>query len=231
MTSSLLLNQILNFLYPLIKKFLNFEKLKTKQNYWNDSGTASSVTKTISKEEVLDSVSRIVTEREPILFPPVKNPHITSPFGWRTLNLDGKPSKQFHLGIDLGGYNDVIAPEDCVIKSVLGKDKEYPVRFVWENNTWKDRIKSGEIPAGRAWTPYIIAVGVHTKNQYKFKHTDAGKTKGQKIQAGEVIGKTGNFGYSLGAHLHFEVWPFDEKSQSWKEPIDPEKFLTEKGLL
>ncbi|TGM88526.1 M23 family metallopeptidase [Leptospira licerasiae] len=223
--------QYFSFLYPIVKKFLNFDKIQKKQFYWNDSDLAYASTKKISKEEVLDSLSRIATEREPVLFAPVKNPHITSRFGWRVLNLDGKASKQFHLGIDLGGYNDVIAVEDCVIKSVLGKDKEYPVRFVWENGTWKDRIKSGEIPEGRAWTPYIIAVGVHTKNQYKFKHTDARKAKGQKVKAGEVIGKTGNFGYSLGSHLHFEVWPFDEKGQKWKEPIDPEIFLKEKGLL
>ncbi|UOG42497.1 M23 family metallopeptidase [Leptospira noguchii] len=223
--------QVLNFLFPLIKKFLNFDKIQTQQNYWNNSQIAETNMRKISKEETLDSISEIVTQKNPIFFAPVSNLHITSKYGWRYLNIDGRMSKQFHLGIDLGGYNDVFAPEDLIIKSVLGRDRKYPVKFRWEKNTWVNLVKSGEVPEDRAWTPFVLAIGVHSKNLYKFKHTDAKVKKGDKVSAGDLIGKSGNYGFSLGAHLHFEVWPWDERAQDWKKATDPEKFLKDKGLL
>ncbi|EMN89555.1 M23 family metallopeptidase [Leptospira weilii] len=224
--------QILNLLIPLIRKRLNLKAIQTNQNYWNDSQIAEANTKKISQEKAFDSISKIPVQREPVFCLPVSNSHITSRYGWRYLNIDGKKSKQFHLGIDLGGCNDVFAPEDCVIKSILGRDPLYPVKFRFEiNNTWVNLVKSGEVPADRAWTPYVLAVGVHSKNLYKFKHVDPKVRKGDKVSAGDLIGKSGNYGYSLGAHLHFEVWPWDEKAQDWKKETDPEKFLKEKGLL
>ncbi|EKR66297.1 MULTISPECIES: M23 family metallopeptidase [Leptospira] len=223
--------QILNFLFPLIRKFLNLKAIQTSQNYWNESSSAVTNTKKISREEAFDSISNIPVQRDPIFCLPVSDPHITSPYGWRNLNIDGKKSKQFHLGIDLGGYNDVFAPEDCVIETVLGRDRKYPVKFRWEKNTWVNLVKSGEVPEDRAWTPFVLAIGVHSKNRYKFKHTDPRVKKGDKVSAGDLIGKSGNYGYSLGAHLHFEVWLWDEKAQDWKKETDPEKFLKEKGLL
>ncbi|EKP13035.1 M23 family metallopeptidase [Leptospira borgpetersenii] len=223
--------QILNLLIPLVRKFLNLKAIQTNQNYWNKSLVAIDNTKKISREEAFDTISDIPVQRIPIFRLPVSNPHITSPYGYRYLNIDGKKSKQFHLGIDLGGYNDVFAPEDCVIETVLGRDRKYPVKFRWEKNTWVNLVKSGEVPEDRAWTPYVLAIGVHTKNRYKLKHTDPRVKKGDKVSAGDLIGKSGNYGYSLGAHLHFEVWPWDEKAQDWKKETDPEKFLKEKGLL
>ncbi|EMF79670.1 peptidase, M23 family [Leptospira weilii serovar Topaz str. LT2116] len=223
--------QILNLLLPLIRKFLNLKAIQTNQNYWNDSRFAEISTNKISSKEAFDSISKIPIRREPVFCLPVSNPHITSRYGWRYLNIDGKKSKQFHLGIDLGGYNDVFAPEDCVIKSILGRDPLYPVKFRFEKNTWVNLVKSGEVPEDRAWTPFVLAVGVHSKNLYKFKHVDPNVRKGGKVSAGDLIGKSGNYGYSLGAHLHFEVWPWDEKSQDWKKETDPETFLKDKGLL
>ncbi|MDI7227957.1 M23 family metallopeptidase [Leptospira santarosai] len=223
--------QILNLLIPLIRKFINLKAVQTKQNYWNESSIAVANTKKISREETFDSITKIPVQRDPIFCLPVSNPHITSRYGWRFLNIDGKKSKQFHLGIDLGGFNDVLAPEDLVIKTVLGRDRKYPVKFRWEKNTWVNLVKSGEVPEDRAWTPFVLAVGVHTKNLYKFKHTDPKVKKGDTVSAGDLIGKSGNYGYSLGAHLHFEVWPWDEKARDWKKETDPEKFLKDKGLL
>ncbi|EMO13535.1 peptidase, M23 family [Leptospira santarosai str. CBC523] len=223
--------QILNLLIPLIRKFINLKAVQTNQNYWNESSASVLSTKKISKKEAFASISNIPIQRDPIFRLPVSDPHITSPYGWRYLNIDGKKSRQFHLGIDLGGYNDVLAPEDLVIKTVLGRDRKFPVKFRWEKNTWVNLVKSGEVPEDRAWTPFVLAIGVHSKNLYKFKHTDPRVKKGDKVSAGDLIGKSGNYGYSLGAHLHFEVWPWDEKAQDWKKETDPEKFLKDKGLL
>jgi murein DD-endopeptidase MepM/ murein hydrolase activator NlpD len=43
------------------------------------------------------------------------------------------------------------------------------------------------------------------------------------VSAGQVLAEYGNLGYSMGAHLHFEVW-------IGGRPTDPELFFAEKGL-
>ncbi|RHX89866.1 M23 family metallopeptidase [Leptospira stimsonii] len=217
--------------FQIQKHFLNFEKIKEKQNYWNESVLSQVKTNRIESDAVHASLATFPSVVEPTFFCPVDEPHVTSPFGWRTLNINGKGSRQFHLGIDLGGEKDIKLPEDCVIKTILEKDDEYPVRFHYENGTWVDLISTKKIPKERAWTPFIIAVGVHTKNQYKFKHVDSQVSVGQNLKAGMVIGRSGNLGYSMGPHLHFEVWPWNEKKQSWPDPMDPAKFLKSKKLL
>ncbi|WP_061235254.1 M23 family metallopeptidase [Leptospira weilii] len=229
------MNQILEFLksasFEVQKHFLNFDAIQQTQNYWNDSPLAGLETKHIGSEAVKASLPVFPPVLEPVFVCPVDEPHITSPFGYRTLNINGKPSKQFHLGIDLGGERKIKIPEDCIIKTVLQRDEKYPVRFHYEKGTWIDLIRTGKIPRGRAWTPYIIAIGVHTKNQYKFKHIDSYVLVGQNVKAGTVIGTSGNLGYSMGPHLHFEVWPWNEKTKSWPTPMDPAKFLKSKNLI
>jgi murein DD-endopeptidase MepM/ murein hydrolase activator NlpD len=44
-------------------------------------------------------------------------------------------------------------------------------------------------------------------------------TVGQKLAAGDVVGKTGSSGRSTGPHLHYEV-------RHNGEPVDPLRFLT-----
>lgn len=82
--------QILNLLIPLVRKFLNEKAIQTNQNYWNVSSVAVGSTKEISREEVFNSISKIPVQRDPIFHLPVSTPHITSPYGWRYLNIDGK---------------------------------------------------------------------------------------------------------------------------------------------
>ncbi|MDI7187105.1 M23 family metallopeptidase [Leptospira santarosai] len=223
-----ILETLKSVFYEIQKHFLDFDAIQKKQNYWNDSFLSEFKTERIGSEAIRTTLPPVL---EPVFVCPVDGPHMTSPFGWRTLNINGKPSKQFHLGIDLGGIKDIQAPEDCVIKTVLKRDETYPVRFRYENGTWVDLISTKKIPKNRAWTPYVIAVGVHTKNQYKFKHVDSKVSVGQKLKAGMIIGRSGNLGYSMGSHLHFEVWPWNETKRSWSEPMDPAKFLKSKNLI
>uniref|UniRef100_UPI000773AE55 hypothetical protein n=1 Tax=Leptospira interrogans TaxID=173 RepID=UPI000773AE55 len=179
------MSQILDFLksvsYEVQKHFLNFEEIQKKQNYWNASFLSRLSTSKMNTAAVNVKLSVMPPVLDPVFVCPVDEPHITSPFGPRTLNINGNPSKQFHLGIDLGGEREIKIPEDCIIKTVLKRDEKHPVRFRYENGTWVDLISTKKIPKGRAWTPYIIAVGVHTKNQYKFKHVDSVVSIGQKV--------------------------------------------------
>ncbi|EMM77076.1 M23 family metallopeptidase [Leptospira santarosai] len=217
--------------FEIQKHFLDFDAIKKTQSYWNDSTLSKVKTNRIGSDLIISGLAPTPSVVEPTFFCPVDEAHITSPFGWRTLNINGKPSRQFHLGIDLGGINEIQAPEDCVIKTVLKRDETYPVRFRYENGTWIDLISTRKIPKDRAWTPYVIAVGVHTKNQYKFKHVQPNVSVGQRLKAGMIVGKSGNLGYSMGPHLHFEVWPWNETKRSWPAPMDPAKFLKSKNLI
>ncbi|EQA69628.1 M23 family metallopeptidase [Leptospira noguchii] len=228
------MNPILDFLksasFKIQKHFLDFDAIQKTQHYWNDSTLSKAKTNRIGSEASLPTFPPVFG---PVFVCPVDEPHITSPFGWRILSINGKPSRQFHLGIDLGGERKIKIPEDCIIKTVLKKDEKYPVRFRYdyESGTWMDLISKNKIPKGRAWTPYIIAVGIHTRNQYKFKHVDSIVSEGQNVKAGMIIGRSGNLGYSMGPHLHFEVWPWNKKEQSWPKPMDPAKFLKSKNLI
>ncbi|EQA81075.1 hypothetical protein LEP1GSC193_0421, partial [Leptospira alstonii serovar Pingchang str. 80-412] len=71
--------QILNFLIPLMRNFLNLKAIQTSQNYWNESSSAVANTKKISREEAFDSISKIPVQSDPVFCLPVSDPHITSP--------------------------------------------------------------------------------------------------------------------------------------------------------
>ena len=53
-------------------------------------------------------------------------------------------------------------------------------------------------------------------------------TTGQQVTAGTQIGKVGREGNVTGCHLHFEVR--QSSAQGQDQPIDPEPFLTERGV-
>jgi murein DD-endopeptidase MepM/ murein hydrolase activator NlpD len=48
--------------------------------------------------------------------------------------------------------------------------------------------------------------------------------EGDRVHAGDLVGRVGNSGSSTGAHLHLEVWVDDE-------PVDPRPWLEKRELL
>lgn len=219
-----------------------------QQNYWNDP-IAETFAKNISSIEVLQTANRKVEEAPVegkhfnLRFPANTPWRITSPYGPRTLTIDGKKVKQTHIGIDVNGARDLFTPEDVIIKKILPLDVKYPNRFIKDpKKGYLDGIKAGKIPAGRAWTPYIIAMGIHTKTLYKFKHC---VVKGKKYDVGSelycdtLFCVSGDFGYSLGPHLHFETYQFnpvvtlskiDGTKTNWPKPMDPLLYYQEYGM-
>lgn len=214
------MNQVLNFLLPIISSFLNHKKLEKKSNNWNESPIAKKQTETL-RSEIPEP-----TKELPKYFHPIRivSARVSSPYGYRTLNIDGKAVRQFHIGTDFGGSGPVYAVEDSIVVKALAADKKYPVRFAKRDGTWVDLIKAKEIPSDRAWTPYVILKGIHTGNEYKYKHVDPSVEVGAEITAGTEVGRSGNFGYSMGAHLHFEVW---KNSKT----VDPVNFLKSLELV
>ncbi|GEM_PF-5912169 len=75
----------------------------------------------------------------------------------------------------------------------------------------------------------------HGNNVYSiYSHnSEAYVTPGQRVQAGQVIGRQGDEGYSFGSHLHFEVHVGSPFTGDWREPfrggrfVDPRDWLPE----
>lgn len=227
-----IVNFILNFLWPLIRKFVpgNFGQLAG----WNTPAQEEKAQpQSISKEDTISLAKAEALAGNPNHFPigiPVKGTYrITSPFGWRTLPAVGR---NLHIGVDIGGERLIDAPEDMIIKKIVMPDAKYPCRFLRENGTFVDGVRSGRIPEGRAWTPYIVAVGVYSKIKYVFKHVvpTIPLSEGLKVYQDADFCKSGNLGFSQGAHLHFETWPFNESKQDWPAAENPVKVLKGYGV-
>ncbi len=121
---------------------------------------------------------------------------LTSPYGYRV--LEGK--KQFHSGYDLvgvGSYDVVCAVAGKVIRSRIVTDESNP--------TWQ-------------WGNYVCVRGTDGLDYYYCHLKSRAVTEGQIVNVGDKLGVMGNTGYSLGAHLHFEVRRGNEK-------INPETIL------
>lgn len=168
----------------------------------------------------------------PIVVWPVKGRVQTSGYGWRELKYDGKLHKNKHEGIDIcGATTEIIAPEDGVIKKVLGKDIAHPCLFEKKNGEWQKVTP----PPGKqwgdgtwAWTPYIVFVGAFTKTMYIFRHCETPWPAGTGLKVGDKLGNYGNLGYSMGQHCHFETYPYSEalvKGTHWPTAVDPNAMM------
>lgn len=112
-----------------------------------------------------------------------KTSEIGSKFGKR-------PSlKDFHLGIDFRVYNRP------VVAAMDGKVIEVTTNGI-------DR--KGKLVPGTPDNHIYLDHG--QKRVTRYRHLSKVKVrKGQKVKRGQVIGISGNTGYSTGAHLHFEL--------------------------
>jgi murein DD-endopeptidase MepM/ murein hydrolase activator NlpD len=140
---------------------------------------------------------------------------VTSPFGWRIHPIE--KYKKHHNGVDLWGpakkiYNEawhdgkVIAAGTSALKNPDGS---------LGGVGWYVDIRS--IIDGK---PFVTRYAHMVENSLKV-------VKGQKIEAGTILGVMGNTGASAGRHLHFEIckgrvhrWTSDGSGF-----VDPLKFV------
>ncbi|MFC1637707.1 murein hydrolase activator EnvC family protein, partial [Candidatus Margulisiibacteriota bacterium] len=116
---------------------------------------------------------------------------MTSRFGYRRHPIWG--GRHFHTGIDMAGKFGT---------AIKAADSGEVIFAGW----WDGYGKAVVIDHGRKTT----TVYAHLSRIYK--------TVGAVVAKGQVIGLTGNTGYSTGPHLHFEV-------RKNGKPVDPMKFL------
>ena len=134
---------------------------------------------------------------------------ITSPFGWRVHPID--KVKRHHNGCDLWGPNPKIYIEAFHDGTVIAA------------GTSKLRLSNGAL-GGVGWyvdirskingTWYVHRYAHMVENSLKVK-------KGQKVEAGTILGIMGNTGASAGRHLHFEI----NKGKVWRWTSDGSGFV------
>lgn len=136
---------------------------------------------------------------------------ITSKMGWRIHPV--KKTKKHHNGTDIGG---------------LVKDPIYIEAFA-DGKVLKAQVSTA---AGGGFGHYVILQHKIDGEYYTslYAHLAAGSMQvkpGQKVKAGQVLGKMGSTGMSTGRHLHWEIWK--GKTHGWSADgrgfVEPVSFV------
>jgi len=125
---------------------------------------------------------------------------ITSPFGTRYNPFTDRVSN--HGGIDLASTWNA-----SVLATAPGVIEEH---WIWHDTFGK----------------YIV---INHNNGYRTHYAHLSETyihEGLEIERGQVIGRIGSTGISLGRHLHYGISKWDEESQEWIL-LDPIAFMRE----
>lgn len=126
---------------------------------------------------------------------------VTSAYGWRDLNGDGK--KEYHSGIDLvrEGYR-----LDWIVAHSDGKI----IKF-------QDGL--GNMKGSNSYGNYVkIDHGNGYYTLYAHMRKGLSVKNGQTVKAGTRLGYMGDSGNAYGGHLHFELWEGGNR-------IDPTPYL------
>jgi murein DD-endopeptidase MepM/ murein hydrolase activator NlpD len=129
-----------------------------------------------------------------------KTNRITSKFGRRTFSFNGKIVTDYHNGID-------IAPVD---------GKPSPVFAVASGTVLHAGLGNAFMYAGRWYKNPEIIIDHGEGIVSKYVHnSEIHVLKGQHVQQGQVIGKSGKEGASTGVHLHLGIM----KNNVWVDPM------------
>jgi murein DD-endopeptidase MepM/ murein hydrolase activator NlpD len=126
---------------------------------------------------------------------PGKSWKVTSPFGWRMHPI--KKTKKHHNGVDIwqGGATTYLeAWADGKVIAVYKNDSP-------ASSGHRVDVQSTVMGKKVTWTYFHMV-----KGSIKVK-------KGDRVVAGQVIGKMGETGFATGKHLHWEIWAGHVKSQ------------------
>jgi murein DD-endopeptidase MepM/ murein hydrolase activator NlpD len=134
---------------------------------------------------------------------------VTSPFGWRIHPIE--KYKKHHNGVDLWGSNPKIYIEAFYDGLVIAA------------GTSKLKNADGSL-GGVGW--YVDIRSKINGNFYVHRYAHMVENslkvkKGQKVEAGTILGIMGNTGASAGRHLHFEI----NKGKIWRWTSDGSGFV------
>lgn len=147
-------------------------------------------------------------------FPTTKGAQVSSPFGPR--------GGGYHTGIDLNvaSGQPFYATRDGTVEI-----REYDIRSIG-GGAWCPVTPSQSYVQKDIWIRHEVDGQQYTSiyahmSEYSVKN-------GDKVKAGDLIGKTGGTGCSSGPHVHFEIWKGHSPTPSVASPnaIDPWPLIT-----
>lgn len=124
------------------------------------------------------------------LFLPYRSGKVTlsSRYGWRELG----GVRDYHRGVDLVGEDKtIVSPCDGVIGASGKTEREYDATLTWQ---WGNFVRvDADTGSGSGMSIFLC-------------HMESRAVKaGERVRAGDVLGREGNTGYSFGSHCHFET--------------------------
>lgn len=137
---------------------------------------------------------------------------VTSPFGWRMHPI--KKTKKHHNGVDIWQGGAVTYLEAWADGKVI-------------------KVSPNDNPQSAGHSVIVQSTVMGKKVTWTYFHMVKGSIRvkvGQKVQAGDIIGKMGETGFATGKHLHWEIWAGHIKGQpmagfnTGKGYYDPMKF-------
>ncbi len=129
---------------------------------------------------------------------------LTSGFGWRTYQYEGRTITEFHKGCDYGTYG--------VVVPVYALEEGY---VNWEG-------------AGGSAGNYLQIDYPRLGMNIRYLHLDSKSvSKGANVKKGDIIGYVGTSGQSTGIHLHLDMKPYegdyiDPETYNYTEAVKPE---------
>lgn len=159
--------------------------------------------KKAARDTLLAEVSNIESQIKFILDPntiptkgtavfrwPLLNPYITQYFGYTKFALSGAYNGSAHNGVDMGTAvgTKIYAPLTGTVRNVGNTDA---------------------VPGCYSWGKWILIDHPNGLSSMFAHLSQASVAPGQVVQTGDVVGFTGNTGYSTGPHLHYTVYVSD----------------------
>jgi murein DD-endopeptidase MepM/ murein hydrolase activator NlpD len=148
---------------------------------------------------------------------PLPKGRLTNPYGpskWGSRVVDGE---HFHIGIDLATFcgDRIVAAHDGVVLAA-GRRYDRYMGWIGDLQPYFDRLDEKQ-----AWSTLPIVVIIDDGNGYRSVYAHLGSTaveKGERVEAGQVIGKEGATGRAFGCHLHYELFSPAETATQAMDP-------------
>src|SRR6056297_1301027 len=134
--------------------------------------------------------NKIPTPGTPVFRWPLDNNIITQRFGYTQFALSGAYGGSRHNGMDLG------TPTGSRLYAAL-------------SGTVRDVGNTDIVPGCYSWGKWILLDHPNGLSSMYAHLSHIGVTPGQSVRTGDVVGFTGNTGYSTGPHLHWTLYVSD----------------------
>lgn len=159
--------------------------------------------KKAARDKLLAEVQQIESELQFILDPnsipekgnavfrwPLDSVRITQTFGYTRFALSGAYSGSAHNGIDLGAPTGttIYAPLTGTVRAVGNTDA---------------------VPGCYSWGKWVLIDHPNGLSSMFAHLSHIGVNSGQSLSTGDIVGYTGNTGYSTGPHLHYTLYASD----------------------